>query len=264
MPVNCGAIPSELMESELFGHKKGSFTGAVADKEGLIRSAEGGTLFLDEVADLPLHMQVKLLRVIQEKSIRPVGETREMPVDVRVLSATHRKLDELVKSGKFREDLYYRINVIELQVPALRERLDDVPPLVDMLLDRIAGQIGVTRPQIGDEAMDKLLSYSYPGNVRELENILERAVTLCSNERIEPEDIQLKPGQLLTDLPEMAGRDVTVGEAGADGLEGQLEHIQREAIVRALEQTRYNKTRAAELLGMTFRQLQVSREEAGD
>ena len=264
VPVNCGAIPSELMESELFGHKKGSFTGAVADKQGLIHSAEGGTLFLDEVADLPLHMQVKLLRVIQEKSIRPVGETRETPVDVRVLSATHRKLDELVKSGKFREDLYYRINVIELQVPALRERLDDVPPLVDMLLDRIAGQIGVKRPQISDEAMDKLLSYSYPGNVRELENILERAVTLCSNDRIEPEDIQLKPGQLLTDLPEMAGRDVTLtGEGGADGLEGQLEHIQREAIVRALEQTRYNKTKAAELLGMTFRQLRYRVKKLG-
>jgi two-component system response regulator PilR (NtrC family) len=264
VPVNCGAIPSELMESELFGHRKGSFTGAVADKEGLIHSAEGGTLFLDEVADLPLHMQVKLLRVIQEKSIRPVGETRETPVDVRVLSATHRKLDELVKSGKFREDLYYRINVIELQVPALRERLDDVPPLVDMLLDRIAGQIGVTRPQISDEAMDKLLSYSYPGNVRELENILERAVTLCSNDRIEPEDIQLKPGQLLTDLPEMAGRDVAMGgEGGADGLEGQLEHIQREAIVRALEQTRYNKTKAAELLGMTFRQLRYRVKKLG-
>jgi two-component system response regulator PilR (NtrC family) len=251
------------MESELFGHKKGSFTGAVTDKEGLIRSAEGGTLFLDEVADLPLHMQVKLLRVIQEKSIRPVGETRELPVDVRVLSATHRKLDELVKAGKFREDLYYRINVIELRVPALRERLDDVPPLVDMLLDRIAGQIGVTRPQISDEAMDKLLSYSYPGNVRELENILERAVTLCSNDRIEPEDIQLKPGQLLSDLPEMAGRDIAVGEPGADGLEGQLESIQREAIVRALEQTRYNKTRAAELLGMTFRQLRYRVKKLG-
>jgi two-component system response regulator PilR (NtrC family) len=264
VPVNCGAIPSELMESELFGHKKGSFTGAVADKEGLIRSAEGGTLFLDEVADLPLHMQVKLLRVIQEKSIRPVGETREIPVDVRVLSATHRKLDELVKAGKFREDLYYRINVIELRVPALRERLDDVPPLVDMLLDRIAGQIGVARPQISDEAMDKLLSYSYPGNVRELENILERAVTLCSNDRIEPADIQLKPGQLLADLPEMAGREVTVGgEGGADGLEDQLEHIQREAIVRALEQTRYNKTKAAELLGMTFRQLRYRVKKLG-
>jgi two-component system response regulator PilR (NtrC family) len=264
VPVNCGAIPTELMESEFFGHRKGSFTGANADKEGLFQAADGGTLLLDEVADLPLHMQVKLLRVIQEKSIRPVGETRETPVDVRVLSATHRKLDELVKSGRFREDLYYRINVIELRVPALRERLDDVPPLVDMLLDRIAGQIGVTRPQISDEAMDKLLSYSYPGNVRELENILERAVTLCSNDRIEPEDIQLKPGQLLTDLPEMAGRDlINGGESGADGLEGQLEHIQREAIIRALEQTRYNKTKAAELLGMTFRQLRYRVKKLG-
>jgi two-component system response regulator PilR (NtrC family) len=265
--VNCGAIPSELMESELFGHKKGSFTGAVADKEGLIRSAEGGTLFLDEVADLPLHMQVKLLRVIQEKSVRPVGETRELPVDVRILSATHRRLDELVKAGRFREDLYYRINVIELRVPPLRERLDDVPVLVDMLLDRVAREIGVARPQITDDAMEKLLSYSYPGNVRELENILERAVTLCSEDRIEPEDIQLKQGQLLADLPELAGR-LGVGSAGADdsgpdGLEGQLEHIQREAIVRALEQTRYNKTKAAELLGMTFRQLRYRVKKLG-
>jgi two-component system response regulator PilR (NtrC family) len=264
VPVNCGAIPTELMESELFGHKKGSFTGAVADKEGLIRSAEGGTLFLDEVADLPLHMQVKLLRVIQEKSIRPVGDTRELPVDVRVLSATHRKLDDLVKAGRFREDLYYRINVIELRVPALRERLDDVPPLVDMLLDRVAGQMGIPKPLVSDEAMDKLLSYSYPGNVRELENILERAVTLCSNDRIEPEDIQLKPGQLLSDLPDLAGKELAgVAEVGADGLEGQLEHIQREAIVRALEQTRYNKTKAAELLGMTFRQLRYRVKKLG-
>jgi two-component system response regulator PilR (NtrC family) len=264
VPVNCGAIPSELMESELFGHKKGSFTGAVADKEGLIRSAEGGTLFLDEVADLPLHMQVKLLRVIQEKSVRPVGETRELPVDVRVLSATHRKLDELVRAGRFREDLYYRINVIELRVPALRERLDDVPPLVDMMLDRMSAQMGIPRPQITDEAMDKLLSYAYPGNVRELENILERAVTLCSDDRIKPEDIQLKQGQLLTDLPELAGKDVAIGEPGSsDGLEGQLEHIQREAIIRALEQTRYNKTKAAELLGMTFRQLRYRVKKLG-
>jgi two-component system response regulator PilR (NtrC family) len=263
VPVNCGAIPSELMESELFGHKKGSFTGAVADKEGLIRSAEGGTLFLDEVADLPLHMQVKLLRVIQEKSVRPVGETRELPVDVRVLSATHRKLDELVRTGRFREDLYYRINVIELRVPALRERLDDVPPLVDMMLDRMSTQMGIPRPQITDEAMDKLLSYAYPGNVRELENILERALTLCSENRITPEDIQLKQGQLLADLPELAGKDLAVGEIGADGLEGQLEHIQREAILRALEQTRYNKTKAAELLGMTFRQLRYRVKKLG-
>jgi two-component system response regulator PilR (NtrC family) len=265
VPVNCGAIPSELMESELFGHKKGSFTGAVADKEGLIRSAEGGTLFLDEVADLPLHMQVKLLRVIQEKSVRPVGETREVPVDVRILSATHRKLDELVRAARFREDLYYRINVIELRVPPLRERLDDVPTLVDMLLDRVSRQIGVPRPQIGDEAMDKLLSYSYPGNVRELENILERAVTLCSHGRIDPEDIQLKQGQLLVDLPDLTARGSNLAseEMGADGLEGQLESIQREAIVRALEQTRYNKTKAAELLGMTFRQLRYRVKKLG-
>jgi two-component system, NtrC family, response regulator PilR len=256
VPVNCGAIPSELMESELFGHRKGSFTGAVADKEGLIRSAEGGTLFLDEVADLPLHMQVKLLRVIQEKAVRPVGETREVAVDVRILSATHRRLEELVKTGRFREDLYYRINVIELHVPALRERLDDVPQLVEMLLDRVSRQIGVARPAISDEALDKLLNYAYPGNVRELENILERAVTLCSGHRVEPDDIQLKQGAAF-ELPPLAE------ETSADGLEGQLEHIEREAIVRALEQTRYNKTRAAELLGMTFRQLRYRVKKLG-
>lgn len=256
VPVNCGAIPSELMESELFGHKRGSFTGAVADKEGLIRSAEGGTLFLDEVADLPLHMQVKLLRVIQEKSVRPVGETREVPVDVRILSATHRKLEELVKAGRFREDLYYRINVIELHVPALRERLDDIPLLVDVMLERVSRHIGVGRPEMTDAALDKLLSYAYPGNVRELENILERAVTLCSDDRIEPGDIQLKQGPGM-ELPSV------VDEMAADGLEGQLEHIEREAIVKALEQTRYNKTKAAELLGMTFRQLRYRVKKLG-
>jgi two-component system response regulator PilR (NtrC family) len=257
VPVNCGAIPSELMESELFGHRKGSFTGAVADKEGLVRSAEGGTLFLDEVADLPLHMQVKLLRVIQEKSVRPVGETREVPVDVRVLSATHRRLDELVRAGRFREDLYYRINVIDLHVPALKDRLDDVPKLVDVLLDKVSRQIGVPRPAIGDEALEKLLSYSYPGNVRELENILERAVTLCSGPRIEPGDIQLRQVTGGIDLPEV------VDEMAADGLEGQLEHIEREAIIKALEQARYNKTKAAELLGMSFRQLRYRVKKLG-
>ena len=256
VPVNCGAIPSELMESELFGHKKGSFTGAAADKEGLIRSAEGGTLFLDEVADLPLHMQVKLLRVIQEKAVRPVGELREVSVDVRILSATHRKLDELVKAGRFREDLYYRINVIELHVPPLRERLDDVPLLVDALLDRVSGQIGFKRPDISPEALMKLTEYAYPGNVRELENILERAVTLCANDRIEPGDIQLRsqPAVEVEEIEEVGG---------ADGLSGQLEHIEREAIIKALEQTRYNKTRAAELLGMSFRQLRYRVKKLG-
>jgi len=258
VPVNCGAIPSELMESEFFGHKKGSFTGAVTDKEGLFRSAEGGTLFLDEVADLPLHMQVKLLRVIQEKAVRPVGETREVPVDVRVLSATHRKLDDLVKAGRFREDLYYRINVIDLHVPALKERLDDVPLLVDVLLDRLSKEIGVTRPEISDAAVAKLQSYSYPGNVRELENILERALTLCTGNQIEPEDIQLRAQG--TPLEEAVSLDDT---ASMEGLEGQLEHIERDAIVRALEQTRYNKTKAAELLGMSFRQLRYRVKKLG-
>ena len=258
VPVNCGAIPTELMESELFGHKKGSFTGAVADKEGLIRSAEGGTLFLDEVADLPLHMQVKLLRVIQEKKIRPVGETREIPVDVRILSATHRRLDEMVKAGRFREDLYYRINVIELRVPALRERLDDVPQLVEVLVEKVSRHIGVPRPAISDAAMAKLLDYSYPGNVRELENILERAVTLCVGEVVRPDDIQLRHGAANADPA-----DDDEDDGAAEGLEGQLAHIERDAIVRALEQTRYNKTKAAELLGITFRQLRYRIKKLG-
>jgi two-component system response regulator PilR (NtrC family) len=256
VPVNCGAIPSELMESEFFGHKKGSFTGAVGDKEGLLRSAEGGTLFLDEVADLPLHMQVKLLRVIQEKAVRPVGETREVPIDVRILSATHTELGELVKAGRFREDLFYRINVIDLHVPALRERMDDIPLLVDALLDRVAKQIGVKRPRLSESALTKLLSYAYPGNVRELENILERAVTLCTGGEISPEDIQLRAQQ-----SPVAPAAENMG--GADGLEDQLEHIQREAIVNALEKTRYNKTEAAQLLGMTFRQLRYRIKKLG-
>ena len=260
VPVNCGAIPTELMESELFGHKKGSFTGAVADKEGLIRSAEGGTLFLDEVADLPLHMQVKLLRVIQEKKIRPVGETREVPVDVRILSATHRRLDEMVKAGRFREDLYYRINVIELRVPALRERLDDVPQLVEVLVEKVSRHIGVPRPAISDAAMQRLLDYSYPGNVRELENILERAVTLCVGDVVRPDDIQLRHGAANA---EPADEDQDDEDLAADGLEGQLAHIERDAIVRALEQTRYNKTKAAELLGITFRQLRYRIKKLG-
>ena len=201
-------------------------------------------------------MQVKLLRVIQEKGVRPVGEPREVAVDVRILSATHRKLDELVKAGRFREDLYYRINVIELQVPSLRERLDDVPLLVDALLDRVSGQIGVKRPEISPEALQKLAEYSYPGNVRELENILERAVTLCANDRIEPDDIQLRSqaGVEVDELDEMNA---------SDGLSDQLEHIEREAIIKALEQTRYNKTRAAELLGMSFRQLRYRVKKLG-
>jgi two-component system, NtrC family, response regulator PilR len=190
--VNCGAIPSELMESELFGHTKGSFTGATADKEGLIRSAEGGTVLLDEIADLPLLMQVKLLRVIQERAVRPVGAPQEIPVDVRFLSATHQDLGALVADGLFREDLFYRINVIELMVPPLRERGEDILELAEHTLARLAPKLGVPQPELSAEARKALLAHRFPGNVRELENVLERAIALCEGGRIEAGDIQLR------------------------------------------------------------------------
>ena len=268
VPVNCGAIPSELMESELFGHKRGSFTGAVADKKGLVQSAEGGTLFLDEVADLPLHMQVKLLRVIQEKAVRPVGEQREQPVDVRILSATHRNLADLVAAGRFREDLYYRINVIEMRVPPLRARVEDIPELATRIMQRIATRLGTPAPRLSDAALAALADYPFPGNVRELENILERAMTLCSGGTIEVADLQLRPG--LAALPaeraggRPAGAALDSGVVGSiEALGEQLEHIEREAIIRALEQTRYNKTAAARLLGMTFRALRYKVKKLG-
>ncbi len=198
VPVNCGAIPSELMESEFFGHRRGSFTGAVSDKQGLIQSAEGGTLFLDEVADLPLHMQVKLLRVIQEKAIRPIGEQRETPIDVRVLSATHKTLAEQVATGRFREDLYYRINVIEMRVPPLREHAEDIADLADVILARLSRQRPEEAPQLSSGAREALAAYAFPGNVRELENILERALTLCAGPRIEAADLQLRPAGAAT------------------------------------------------------------------
>src|SRR5712672_3844322 len=193
VPVNCGAIPTELMESELFGHKRGSFTGAVSDKRGLIQSAEGGTLFLDEIADLPLHMQVKLLRVIQEKAVRPLGEQLEVGVDVRILSATHKNLSVLVAEGKFREDLFYRVNVIELRVPSLRERPDDIPELSDAILRRLGRRMKISPPMLGKDALAAFESYAFPGNVRELENILERAITLSTSGEISAGDIQLRP-----------------------------------------------------------------------
>jgi two-component system response regulator PilR (NtrC family) len=257
VPVNCGAIPSELMESELFGHRKGSFTGAVADKLGLIQAAEGGTLFLDEIADLPLHMQVKLLRVIQEKSVRPVGESREMPVDVRILSATHRNLSTLVAEGKFREDLFYRVNVIEIRVPPLRERLEDLEELVGAILTRLGKQIGNRELRATEEALTVLEQYQFPGNIRELENILERAATLCSSGLIDTADLQLRP-KTSTAEPSASG-SVAPGE----NLGEALEDIERDAIVRALEQTRYNKTKAAQLLGMTFRSLRYRIKKLG-
>lgn len=257
VPVNCGAIPSELMESEFFGHKKGSFTGAHADKEGLFHVADGGTLFLDEVADLPLHMQVKLLRVIQEKSIRPVGAPRELPVNVRILSATHRDLATLVREGRFREDLFYRINVIEVHLPALRERRGDIPQLVDSLLTRLAGNLGLDKPVVSTAGMEKLLNHDYPGNVRELENILERAITLAGNTVIDADDIQIRR-TIDARAPTRRETDVEV-----DALPRQLGEMEKEAIVEALEKTRHNKTRAARLLGLTLRQLRYRIEKLG-
>jgi two-component system, NtrC family, response regulator PilR len=254
VPVNCGAIPTELMESELFGHKRGSFTGAVSDKKGLIQSAEGGTLFLDEIADLPLHMQVKLLRVIQEKAVRPIGESAEIGVDVRVLSATHKNLATLVAAGQFREDLYYRINVIELRVPSLRERPEDVPELAEAVLRRLGRRMKVPTPALTRDGLKALSTYAFPGNVRELENILERAVTLSTGGEVSAADIQLRP------TPGGAG---VVAASSAAPLGDHLEDIEREAIVRALEQSRHNKTAAAKALGMSFRTLRYRIKKLG-
>jgi two-component system response regulator PilR (NtrC family) len=256
VPVNCGAIPTELMESEFFGHRKGSFTGAVDDKEGLIRSAEGGTLVLDEVGDLPLHMQVKLLRVIQERAVRPVGDTKEIPVDVRFLSASHKDLASLVAEGEFREDLYYRINVIDLRVPPLRERGDDIILLAKYFLEQMSRTMDIPVPEISSKAVERLLDHGFPGNVRELENVLERALTMADSGRIEAEDIELRGGP---SKPAVADT-VAPGEAP---LESQLQDMEREAIVQALEQTRYNKTAAAKLLGISFRQLRYRIKKLG-
>ena len=255
VPINCGAIPTELMESEFFGHKKGSFTGAVADKDGLFQAAQGGTLFLDEVAELPLHMQVKLLRVIQEKAIRAVGAQRETPVDVRILSATHRNLGEMVRTGRFREDLYYRINVIELRVPALRDRPEDLPLLAEHILARLA-QGGGAPARLAPDAAVLLQAYGFPGNVRELENILERATTLAEGELIRAGDIHLQSAADTDEIEPVTG-------PGAQPLGKQLGEVEKEAIRKALEQARYNKTAAAKLLGMSFRQLRYRIKKLG-
>lgn len=255
IPVNCGAIPDELMESEFFGHKKGSFTGAVADKEGLFQAAAGGTLFLDEVADLPLHMQVKLLRTIQEKALRPVGSVNETSIDVRILSATHKDLDKLVEEGKFRQDLYYRINVIQLSVPALRECTGDIALLTEHTLRKLARHMGLDVPTLAPDALNTLRHYPFPGNVRELENILERAMTLCEDHTIREQDLHL-PNILSTTLPGPL-------DSGRIHLETHLGEIEKKAILQALEQTHYNKTAAAKLLGLSFRALRYRLKKLG-
>ncbi|GMR01565.1 MAG: two-component system response regulator PilR [Gammaproteobacteria bacterium] len=250
IPVNCGAISAELMESEFFGHLKGSFTGAHSDKQGLFEAANGGTLFLDEIAELPLNMQVKLLRVIQEKAVRAVGASQENPVDVRILSASHKNLVKLVSESAFREDLYYRINVIELTIPSLRERKEDIPLFIEQLLNNLAEKMDMEVPSIDNEAINALQSYHFPGNVRELENILERAIALSDDHSISTQDLHLKP-VTNSDIP---NNETTTSESTpVDPMD--LAGQERQSIMQALEQTRWNKTAAAKLLGLSLRQL---------
>ncbi|RYD14059.1 MAG: sigma-54-dependent Fis family transcriptional regulator [Lysobacteraceae bacterium] len=287
VPVNCGAIPSELMESEFFGHKRGSFTGAQADKDGLFQAAHGGTLFLDEVAELPMHMQVKLLRVIQEKAVRPIGARAEIGVDVRILSATHKNLARLVELGSFRQDLFYRINVIELKVPPLRDRRDDIPKLAGRVLDRLARDNGNPPARLEPEALKTLLSYDFPGNVRELENVLERAVALCENNSIGAGDLRLAAGERTasaaaenwantptppsahwSDEPQPPASPMRMPEPPEDegfpsDLAAAVAETERAAIMKALEATRWNRTAAAKQLGLTLRQLRYRLEKLG-
>ena len=253
VPVNCGAIPETLMESEFFGYKKGAFTGAGEDREGFFQAAEGGTLFLDEVAELPLGMQVKLLRAIQEKRVRKVGATQEDPVDVRIISATHQKLAELVAGGRFRQDLFYRLNVIELNMPPLRECREDIPLIAASMLERLARQNGVPPPRLSPAAVEGLMRYDFPGNVRELENILERALALSAADEIGADDLRLAPG-----VEEPAN-----GNGNGETLPDYLDGIERKAILEALGKTGFNRTAAAKLLGITFRQLRYRMQRLG-
>ncbi len=276
VPVNCGAIPSELMESEFFGHKKGSFTGAVADKEGLFQAASGGTLFLDEVADLPLPMQVKLLRAIQEKAVRPVGSQQESTIDVRILSATHKNLAGEVDAGRFRQDLYYRLNVIELPVPSLRERTDDIPLLANEILARLAEEYGTAAPQIADDAIEALKAYAFPGNVRELENVLERAFTLCENNRIRASDLNLLAARariVHADRHSDSGDSNAIAPGSRTRATCNCRRDSRWRISssessdasspKRSKPTRWNKTAAAKNLGITFRALRYRLKKLG-
>lgn len=276
--VNCGAIPPELMESELFGHLQGSFTGASQDKLGLFQAASGGTLFLDEVADLPLTLQVKLLRAIQEKSVRPVGASAEQPTDIRLLSATHKDLAREVEAGRFRKDLFYRINVIDVMVPSLRERLEDLPALTATLLKRISSSEGVANAEVDDSALEALSKHSFPGNVRELENILERAFALSDGETITADDLQFssaiaplaarapEPEVSATQEPQenAAKNDARALLTNAKGdLEAYLEDIERSILSAALEESRWNKTATAKVLGISFRSLRYRLKKLG-
>ena len=253
VPVNCGAIPENLMESEFFGYKKGAFTGAEGDRDGFFQAANGGTLFLDEVADLPLPMQVKLLRSIQEKRVRKVGSTTEEPVDVRIISATHKKLTALVEAGEFRQDLFYRLHVIELAMPSLREMREEIPSIADALLHKMSR---AAPAKLDAEAAAALESYPFPGNVRELENILERGLSLAADpQKITADDLHLTPP------PEEIDAALPTGDKWP--LQDYLDRVERAAINEALEKTRYNRTAAAKLLGITFRAMRYRMERLG-
>jgi two-component system response regulator PilR (NtrC family) len=249
--VNCGAIPENLMESEFFGYRKGAFTGADKDREGFFQAANGGTLLLDEVADLPINMQVKLLRVIQEKKVRKVGATEEEPVDVRIISATHHNLAERVQQGHFRQDLYYRLNVISLQMPSLREMREDISEIATQVLKKLNSNSEAVN--FSADAMRALAYYDFPGNVRELENIIERALALRSGEEIIPADLQLSPAETF-------GRKDSAEGSSKYPLTDYLDRIEREAILEALGQTGFNRTAAAKILGVTFRALRYRME----
>ena len=253
IPVNCGAIPSELMESEFFGHKKGSFTGATTDKQGLFIAAQGGTLFLDEIAELPLVMQVKLLRAIQEKAVKPVGEWSEIPFDVRILSASNNNLLDEIAAGRFRQELYYRINVIELRVPTLKERMSDIPLLAHHILQKLAKEQHRAPVTLPNSCIQALCAYDFPGNVRELENILERAMALCNGDTIEVSDLHLSPA----DAPIVKDREMNLS------LDSDLEDHEKELILNALEKTKWNRTAAARLLGLSFRTLRYRLKKLG-
>jgi two-component system response regulator PilR (NtrC family) len=258
--VNCGAIPENLMESEFFGYKKGAFTGATQDTLGLFHAANGGTLFLDEVADLPLAMQVKLLRAIQEKKVRIVGSTQEESVDVRIISATHKNLNEMMGKGEFRQDLYYRLNVIQLKMPALRERPEDIPELMHSLLDRLCANQNIDVPEIDEEVKKFIQELHYAGNVRELENMLERALALCDGNRITIDDLSIG-NELKSKAPEKL--DFDPSKTLEISLSDYLEDIEKRAILSALEKANHNKTAAAKLLGISFRTLRYRLSKLG-
>ncbi len=269
--VNCGAIPPELVESELFGHLKGSFTGAVQDKQGLFQAAKGGTLMLDEIAELPLPVQVKLLRAIQEKAVRPVGSDTEVATDVRLISATHQRLNDLVAAGRFREDLFYRINVIDVEVPSLAQRRDDIPDLVINHLSRLASDEGFESLLVSDAAMERLINNHYPGNVRQLENILARAAAMAESGVIEEDDLEISPvpvamaAEPVQPSPiEAADQDQKSLLAQVDGdLDGHLEAIEREILTEAMTAHRWNRTAAAVALGVSFRSLRYRLKKLG-